>query len=118
MKENIIKTKTYDFALKIIMTFKQLKADKEYVLSKQLLRSATSIGANVEEGIQGQSKADFIHKFSIAQKESFETHYWLRLLRDSDYLEIGLSTELLKDCEEIQRIITAIIKSAKENKNN
>ncbi len=115
-KDNIIKTKSYDFALKIVFLFKDLQKDKEFVLSKQLLRSATSIGANIEEGIQGQSKADFIHKFSISQKEAFETLYWLRLLTDSGYLKKEQSDSLIKDCIEIQRIITAILKSAKNNK--
>ena len=115
MSENIIKEKTYQFALKVVLVCKELISQKEYVLSRQLLRSATSIGANVEEGIQGQSKVDFIHKFSIAQKEAFETHYWLRLLRDSGYLNKENSNQLLSDCEEIQKIITAILKTSKSN---
>ena len=115
MSENIIKEKTYQFALKLVLVCKELTNQKEYVLSKQLLRSATSIGANVEEGIQGQSKPDFIHKFSIAQKEAFETHYWLRLLRDSGYLNKEIASQLLSDCEEIQKIITAILKTSKSN---
>ncbi len=112
-KENVIKVKTYQFALKIVMLFKDLQSSKEFVLSKQLLRSATSVGANAEEGSQAQTKADFIHKFSICQKEIFETHYWLRLLRDSNYLENERAIELIKDCEEIQKIITAILITAK-----
>ncbi len=115
MKQNIIKDKTYSFALKIVFLFKELQEKKEYVLSKQLLRSATSVGANTEEAVQAQSKADFIHKFSIAQKEAFETHYWIRLLRDSEYLNQGKATQLLSECEEIQRIITAIIVKSKAN---
>ena len=115
MSENIIREKTYQFALKVVLVCKELTNQKEYVLSKQLLRSATSIGANVEEGIQGQSKPDFIHKFSIAQKEAFETHYWLRLLRDSGYLSKENASQLLSDCEEIQKIITAILKTSKSN---
>jgi four helix bundle protein len=115
MKENIIKIKTYQFALKVVLLFKELQKEKEFVLSKQLLRSATSIGANVEEGIQAQSKPDFIHKFSISQKEAFETHYWLRLLKDSNYLKKETADNLISECEEIQRIITAILKKSKEN---
>ena len=116
MKENIIKTKSYAFALKIVKLFKVLQSQREYILSRQLVRSATSVGANVEEGVQAQSKADFIHKFSIAQKEVFETHYWIRLLKDSDYIDEVIAKELLMDCEELQRIITAILVRSKSNK--
>lgn len=118
MKDNVIKLKTYQFALKIVFVVKDLQKEKEFVLSKQLLRSATSIGANIEEGLQAQSKADFIHKFSIAQKESFETHYWLRLLRDGEFIENGAAILFLNDCEEIQKIITAILKKVKNNLNS
>lgn len=113
-KENIIKAKTYKFALNTIKLFKELQGEKEFVLSKQLLRAATSIGANVEEGVQAQSKSDFIHKFSIAQKEAFEVHYWLRLLNDSHYLTQNQSTPLMEECIEIQKIITAILKTSKQ----
>lgn len=88
---------------------------KEYVLSKQVLRSGTSIGANIEESIHAQSKMDFIHKLSIAQKEASETNYWLRLLRDSDYIKAKLADSLLADCEEAQRLLTSSIKTAKSN---
>ncbi|MEP7213265.1 MAG: four helix bundle protein [Acidobacteriota bacterium] len=81
MAESILRTKSYDFALRMIKLYKHLVNEKrEFVLSKQLLRSGTSIGANIEEASQGQSRADFVHKLSIAHKESFETSYWLRLL--------------------------------------
>jgi len=116
MSENIIREKTYQFALKVVLACKELFNQKEFILSKQVLRSATSIGANVEEGVQGQSKPDFIHKFSIAQKEAFETHYWLRLLRDSGYINKESAYHLLADCEEIQKIITAILKTSKLNR--
>jgi four helix bundle protein len=87
MKESILREKSYQFALRIVKLYQFVVSEKsEYVLSKQILRSGTSIGANVEEANQAESKADFIHKLSIAQKESFETDYWLRLLRDSNYL--------------------------------
>jgi four helix bundle protein len=98
----------------VILIYKTLYKQNEFVLSKQLVRSATSIGANTEEGIQAQSKADFIHKFSIAQKESFETLYWLRLLKDAKYLKPQESDPLIKDCIEIQKIISSIIKTTKE----
>ncbi len=84
-------------------------------MSKQILRSWTSIGANIEEANQAQSKIDFVHKLSISQKESFETHYWIRLLRDSDFLNEKLADSLLKDCEEVQKLITSSIKTAKTN---
>jgi four helix bundle protein len=116
MKESILREKSYQFALRIIKLYKYIVADKnEYVLSKQILRSGTSIGANIEEASQGQSKADFIHKLSIAQKESFETDYWLRLLRDSEYLTEAQANSLLNDCRELQKLITSSIKTAKSN---
>lgn len=112
-RENVIQVKSYAFALKAVYLCQQLVAQKEYVLSKQLLKSATSIGANVEEGIQAQSKADFVHKFSIAQKEIAESHYWLRLLRDSGYLSVQEANEMLDACTELQRIMTAILRTLK-----
>ena len=118
MKENILKEKSYLFALRIIKLYQHLAKQQEYVLSKQVLRSGTSIGANIEEAGQAQSKADFIHKLSIAQKESFETHYWIRLLRDSELLTHKLADSLLVDCVELQKLITASIKTAKRNAAN
>lgn len=116
MKESVLREKSYQFALRTIKLYKFIVAEKkEYVLSKQILRSGTSIGANVEEANQAQSKADFVHKLSIAQKESFETDYWLRLLRDSEYLTEAQAGSLLDDCRELQKLITASIKTAKEN---
>ncbi len=88
---------------------------KEFVLSKQVLRSGTSIGANIEESIHAQSKSDFVHKLSIAQKEASETNYWLRLLRDSDYINDKLAGSMINDCEEVQKLLTASIKTAKSN---
>ena len=117
MKENVILSKTYSFALKIIKVYIKLKDAKEYDLSSQLLRSGTSIGANAEEGSAAQTKKDFITKFSISLKEARETHYWLRLLRDSRLLDNEDTTNLLNECEEIQRIITTILKTAKQNLN-
>ena len=114
MKENIIADKTFKFSLRIIDVYKELvNSKKEYVLSKQLLRAGTSIGANVNEAIEAQSKADFIHKFSIALKEARETEYWIKLLIGSDYL--NSSSGLNNDISEIIKILTAIIKTAKEN---
>lgn len=114
MKQNILKDKAYAFALKTIKMFQHLSSEKrEYVLSKQVLRSGTSIGANIEEAYQGESRSDFIHKLSIANKEAFETHYWLRLLTDSHYFEPNQSEIMLKDCDELQRMLVAAIKTAK-----
>lgn len=113
MKENIIATKTFDFALSIINLFIQLKKENEFIISKQVLRSATSIGANVEEAIAAQSKKDFIHKMSIASKEARETKYWLRLLEKSDLTSI-LIADYLTEIEHILNIITKIIKTSQE----
>lgn len=116
MKENILRDKAYSFALRIVKLNQYLANEKrEFILSKQVLRSGTSIGANVEEAGQAQSKPNFIHKLSIAQKESFETHYWIRILRDSDLLSEKLADSLLNDCSEIQKLITSSIKTAKRN---
>ena len=89
------------------------KEHKEFILSKQILRSGISIGANIDESVHAQSKVDFIHKLSIAQKEASETNYWLRLLRDSEYLSEKLAASLFADCEEVQRILTSSIKTVK-----
>ena len=113
---NVLREKSYAFALEIVKLYKSLTTDKkEFVLSKQILRSGTSIGANVAEAGQGQSKADFIHKLSISLKEGFETQYWLELLRDGEFLEVKYATSLLADCCELQKILTASIKTAKMN---
>lgn len=114
MSESILKTKSYNFALRAVKLYKHLVDEKkEYVLSKQILRSGTSIGANIEEANQAQSKADLIHKLSIANKEAFETNYWLRLLRDSEILKEKIAQSLLKDCEEVQKMLTSSIKTSK-----
>ncbi|MBC8318533.1 MAG: four helix bundle protein [Desulfobulbaceae bacterium] len=113
--ENIIQNKSYAFALRIIRLYKYLINEKrEYVLAKQILRSGTSIGANVEEAVQGESRADFIHKLAIANKETHETYYWLRLLRDSEIINNDENTQsLIEDCSEIIKLLTAIIKTSK-----
>jgi len=116
MKDNILGEKSYKFALRMIKLYKfMISEHKEFVLSKQVLRSGTSIGANIEESVHAQSKIDFIHKLSIAQKEASETSYWIKLLRDSDYLNVKLAESLFNDCEEIQKLLTASIKTAKSN---
>lgn len=114
MKENILREKSYKFALRSIKLYRYLCAEnKEYVLSKQILRSGTSIGDNIEEALQGESRADFVHKLSIALKEASETNYWLRLLRDSELLKENQAQSLLNDCEELQKLLTSIIKTSK-----
>lgn len=107
--ENVIQAKSYAFALRIIKLYRFLTENKrEYILSKQVLRSGTSIGANIEEAIGGQSKADFRAKLSIAYKEARETHYWMRLLKDSGLLSSREFESVIKDLEEILKIITKI----------
>jgi four helix bundle protein len=107
-----LRDKSYAFALRVIKTYQYLcDSKKEFVLSKQLLRSGTSIGANVEEAIGGQSEKDFFAKITISYKEARETHYWLRLLTDSGYLSKAQSVSLLKDCEELEKISGSIQKT-------
>lgn len=116
-KGNPVKDKSYTFALRVVFLYRHLvEKKKEYVLSKQLLRSGTSIGANIEEAIGGQSRADFLSKMSISYKEARESHYWLRLLRDSGYLSDKEANSLLLDCEELIKLIGSIQKSTKENR--
>ncbi|MGG8495505.1 four helix bundle protein [Tenacibaculum sp. TC6] len=115
-KDNIIQIKSYDFAVKIVNLYQYLSRErKEFVLSKQLLRSGTSIGANIEEAIGGQSRKDFYSKLTISYKEARETHYWLRLLRDTDYLSQKESDLLLDDIEEILKIIGSIQKTIRNS---
>ena len=114
MAESIIQRKSFKFALIIISLYKKLQADKEFVLSKQLLRSGTSIGANVAEATAAQSRRDFIAKMSIASKEARETKYWLRLLKDSELVAVNLESEITQ-IDEIIRILTSIIKTTKSN---
>ncbi|NLT52737.1 MAG: four helix bundle protein [Ignavibacteria bacterium] len=115
MKEgNVIKEKSFDFALRIISLYQVLKENNEYVLSRQLLRSGTSIGANVEEASAASSKKDFINKMAIASKEARETIYWLKLLQRSKLVKYDF-TSIMKDIDEIIRILTAIVKSSSDN---
>ena len=114
--DNVVQTKSYAFALRIIKVYKYLNQEKkEFVLSKQLLRSGTSIGANIEEAIGGQSKNDFFAKITISYKEARESKYWIRLLRDSEYLTIEQSDDLLKDIDELLKIIGTIQKSIRNS---
>ena len=111
MGENVIETKSFDFAVRIVGLYKHLTQEKkEFVMAKQLLRCGTIIGANVAEAEKGQSKADFNAKMNIAMKEANETYYWLRLLRRTDYLNEKEFLSMEKDIREILAIITAICK--------
>ena len=112
LKKNIIKDKTFEFALRIIKVYRYLLSKNEYVLSKQLLRSGTSIGANVVEALDGISKKDFRNKMSIALKESRETKYWLDLLIQSDHSTMKKTEQVLKLLEEIISILVRIVKNA------
>ena len=113
---NVVQEKSYAFALRVVKMYQHLtKQRKEFVLSKQVLRSGTSIGANVEEAIGGQSSKDFAAKMNIAYKEARETHYWLRLLRDSGYLNETESTSILTDCDELLKLTGSILKTMKRN---
>lgn len=114
MRENVIKNKSFEFALKIVNLHKYLVEDrKEYVLSKQLLRSGTSIGAMVRESEHAESKADFIHKLSIALKEANETEYWLELLYKSEYIDETNYTSHVSEIKEILKLLISIIKTSK-----
>ena len=111
---NIIEEKSFAFAIRIVHLHKHLnETKKEFVLSKQLLRSGTSIGANVAEAEQAQSTPDFVSKMSIALKEASETKYWIRLLASTSYLKEAEAASILNDCVELEKILVSIIKSSK-----
>ena len=113
-ERNILLEKSMLFSIKIVKMYRSLCDEKrEYVLSKQILRSGTSIGANAREAKRGQSKSDFLSKLSIALKEADETQYWLELLNKTDYINDELYDDLYSDCEELIRILTAITKTVK-----
>ena len=117
MKENLLIDKSITFAARIVKLQRYLIKDKkETVISKQIIRSGTSIGANINEANYGQSKADFISKMHIALKETAETEYWIKLLNMSEYIDDKMSRSLLDDCLEIKRILISSINTAKENK--
>lgn len=119
LKENVLKDKSYVFALEVIKVYRHLsEKQREFVLSKQLLRSGTSIGANIEEADGAQSKRDFLHKVSISFKEAKECKYWLRLLKDGQLLESSDADSLLIQLDELLKIMTAIIKTTKANIQN
>lgn len=117
MKENLLIEKSIDFGSRIVKLHRFLvKTKRETVISKQILRSGTSIGANINEAQYGNSKADFIAKLHIALKETAETEYWLHILQKSEYLDSNMASSLLDDCLEIKKILIVSINTAKNNK--
>ena len=113
--EKAIQEKSFRFAVRIVNLCKYLQAEKkEYVLSKQVLRSGTSIGANVAEAQQAQSRPDFISKLNVSLKEAYETNYWLRLLRETQYLSQEAFESIIADCSEVEKLLISIIKTTKE----
>ena len=117
MSENIVAEKSKRFAVRIVRLYQYLSEEKkEYVLSKQLLRSGTSIGANIKEALQGQSKNDFIAKMSISLKEATESEYWLDLLYETEYLTKEQYDSIRADCGEVARLLTSIVKSARTHR--
>lgn len=113
MNDNVIENKSFDFAVRIVNLHKHLSAEKkEFVLSKQLLRSGTSIGANVSEAVRGQSKADFLAKMCIALKEANESHYWIRLLYKTDFLTEQEFNSIENDVVELIKILSSICKTS------
>jgi len=117
MKENLIKKKSFEFAVLSIKAYKKIIEQKEFIVSKQFVRSATSIGANVQEADAGISKKDFIAKMSIASKEARETLYWIQLLKETELVNFNFE-ELKQKCEEIVRILTSIVKTSQLNIKN
>ena len=113
--DNVIENKSFNFSIRIVNLYKYLTVEKkEYVLSKQLLRSGTSIGANVAEAEQAQSKPDFVSKMNIALKETAETKYWIKLLQATNYLTNEAGSSILADCVELEKILVSIIKASKQ----
>jgi len=114
MKNNIIQQKSYQFAVSIVKLCKELQEDKkEYIISRQLLKAGTSIGANVEEAIGGHSRKDFFAKLTISYKEARETRYWLRLLNDTEYISQEKASLFINKCDELLRIIGSIQRTTK-----
>lgn len=110
--KSIVESKSFNFAIRIVNLYKYLTDDKkEYVLSKQILKSGTSIGANISEALQGQSRKDFLMKMNIALKECSETKYWLRLLSATNYIDDNQANSIMKDCTELEKMLTKIVKT-------
>ena len=115
MNSATVQEKSFRFAVRIVNLCRYLQTErKEYVLSKQLLRSGTSIGANIAESQQAQSRADFVNKLNIALKEAYETDYWLRLMSETQYLNAQEFASIIADCKELEKLLIAIVKTSKE----
>lgn len=115
MKESLVYNKAFKFSVRIVELYKYLCGEKrEYVLSKQVLRSGTSIGANVKEAVQASSKRDFLMKMNIALKEASETDYWLKLLKAAGYINVKASESIVNDCKELNKMLASIVKTTKE----
>ncbi|MCF7973941.1 MAG: four helix bundle protein [Phycisphaerae bacterium] len=116
MTENVTKSKSYDFAVRIIRFSRELQNEKHFEIASQLLRSGTSIGANVEEASAGQSRRDFFAKMAISSKEARETNYWLRLIRDAELVSLDRVQPLLDDSYELVKILCSIVKTGTTEK--
>ena len=117
--DNVVKEKSFEFSVRIVNLYKHLTTSKqEDIMSKQLLRSGTSIGANICEAEQAQSTLDFLSKMNISLKESSESDYWLRLLHRTGYLNVEEYNNIIKDCRDLTKLLVAIVKSTKENNTN
>lgn len=115
MKENLIYDKSFKFAIRIVNLYKYLSKDKkEFILSKQILRSGTSIGANINEAIQASSKRDFLMKMNIALKEASETQYWLKLLKETEYITENAFESIFDECKQLNNLLVSIVKTTKE----
>lgn len=117
-RSNVIEEKSYSFSIRIIKLYKYLNEDKKiYAIANQILRSGTSIGALIKESAHAQSKADFLNKMNVALKEANETHYWLSLLHDTDYIKDNEYSSINKDCEELLKLLISIVKTTKNHLN-
>ncbi|MBC8391992.1 MAG: four helix bundle protein [Deltaproteobacteria bacterium] len=114
-KEHTVREKSYRFAIRIVKLYVWLKEQHHYELSSQVLRAGTSIGPNIEEAAASHSKKEFFHKMGISSKEARETHYWLRLLRDSGILTQKQTSDLINDAEELIKMLTSIVKTGRSN---
>jgi four helix bundle protein len=113
---DILQEKAYSFALRIVRLSEYLNNEKkEFILSRKILDSGTGIGLLIEEGKQGESKTDFIHKYSLANKEAFKSHFWLRLIRDCKFINSQLAASLLHDCGELQALLITSLRTARKN---
>lgn len=115
IEDNVTQQKSYTFAIRIVKAYKYLSSHGEYVLSKQLLRSGTAVGALLRESIHAQSRADFLNKMNIALKEAYETEYWISLLHDTDYLSDDVYSSIHADSVELVRLLTSTVKTLKDS---